>query len=367
MKPQGPIGPPTLICFDGQEVVYGVPGDLLGEFAVPFSINGSGEVGFRSEITGGSAVLLADAQQPLQQFEVVARTGEWALNNPNDLLDVLGDVTGGEHVVRFNSLGRSAFRSTTTGVLAEGIWLDDGQGRIAIANGQTPAPGYLPAPFESFNSPAVTSSGAVAFRACIDPGCLQDGVWYSSGGSLVLVARDNQFAPDATGSTSSGERFDSFADPSLGLSGRCAFRAALKGPGSPQGIWRWSPPSDLRRIVRSGDALRGTSLTFSTFEEELAVADSGEIAFVATMSDGKRGLFLTSQVGTIVKVAKVDEAFMVNGASKTISQIAFHPGSSAQGNGGFVQPLGPTAQVAAVAFTLTFTDLSQATILTTLE
>jgi hypothetical protein len=85
------------------------------------------------------------------------------------------------------------------------------------------------------------------------------------------------------------------------------------------------------------------------------------------MSDGKKALLVTSDAGAIVKIAKVDDSFPIGAVDKDISAISFFPGSAAQGNGGFVQEIGPVNQVAAIAFVLSFTDMGQATILTTLE
>jgi hypothetical protein len=364
LKAPGPIGIANVVCFEGLAVEPGAHPDVYGVPAAPFSITAAGEVGFRTTITGGSALVFAS---PFQVLSIEARTGDFA--DPTiDTFPTLAGPTGDEHAARFSSAGRSAFRSTTSGTSVEGIWYDNGGlGYEFVAHALTLAPGYGSNTFETFKAPAVTSSGVGAFRACVDSGCTQDGVWRWAGTTLQLIAKDNGQAPDGSGSTSGGEFFESFSNPGIGLSGALAFRAVLKTQGAPQGIWRWTPTGSLRRVVRSGDALRGTSLTFASFDEAVSVADSGQIAFQATMSDNESGLFVTSDIGTIVKIAKANEAFTIGGVTKTIEAILFNPGSAAAGNGGFVQQLGLTNQVAGIAYTLTFTDAQQATVLTTLE
>lgn len=85
------------------------------------------------------------------------------------------------------------------------------------------------------------------------------------------------------------------------------------------------------------------------------------------MSDGKDALFVTSELGTIVKIAKVDETFLIGGTSKTIAGINFIPGSSAQGNGGYVHELGVVNQTAAIAFVLSFANSDEAVVLSTIK
>lgn len=364
LKAPGPIGPSTAVSFEGLGVLPAPHPDVYGVPAAPFSLTGAGEVGFRTTITGGTAMVFADAFQTLN---VLVRTGDQA-DPSTDELEELASATGGEYIAKFNGAGRSTFRSTTNGLSQEGIWYDDGVRHESVAIGQAVATGYGgTATFKRFNAPAMAATGVVAFRACVTNDCSEDGIWLSSGSGLQLIAKDLGPAPDGSGSTASGELFDTFSDPSIGLSGAIAFRAILKPQGAPQGIWRWTPSGSLRRIVRTGDSLRGTTLTFASFESQVAMADSGQIAFQATMSDGMLGLFVLSDIGTILKLAKVGEAFPIGGVNKTIAQIDFNPGSAAQGNGGFVQELGVVPQIAGIAFGLTFTDSQQATILMTVE
>lgn len=359
----GPLGPATAVCFEGLGVNPAPHPDVYGVPAAPFALTAAGEVGFRTTITGGTAMVFADQFQVL---DVLVRTGDFA-EPTTDKLEEIAAPTGGEYVAKFNGAGRSTFRSTTNGLSEEGIWYDDGVRHESVAIGKAVAPGYGGQVFETFSSPAMAATGVVAFRACVNADCTLDGIWLSSSSGLQLIAKDGSLAPDGSGSTASGEEFDAFSDPVIGLSGALAFRAILKSQGAPQGIWRRTASGSLRRIVRTGDLLRGTGLTFVSFESQVSIADSGQIAFVATMSDGKPGLFVLSDIGTIVKIVKEGEAFMIDGVNKIVDEIVFNPGSAAAGNGGFVQELGVVPLIAGIAYGLTFTDSQQATILTTLE
>lgn len=370
LRAPGASSPLIGVCFKGKLVQPGISTDTYNLVAIPFALTENGEVGFRASITssigGDAALVFADSAQNLQ---IVARKND-AAPGTADLYNQIADATNGEFIAKFDSTGRSAFRATTSGVSLRGIWVDDGgPDESLIADTQVAAPGYPLQNFQSFKSPAVTSAGTVAFRACVDSACNQDGIWRDDGSILTLIAKDDADAPDASGNQSPPDKFDSFSNPAVGLSGAIAFRAVLKTSSGvpPEGIWRWRPYAGLRRIVKSGDSLRGTSLTFVSFEEVVAVADSGEVAFEATMSDGKEGLFVTSDLGWIVKIAKVGEAFPVGGVNKNISIVNWVAGSTAQGNGGFVQDLAPIHQVAAIAYELRFEDVTSAVVLTTLE
>jgi hypothetical protein len=370
LRAPGALSPLIGVCFKGKLVQPGISTDTYNLVAIPFALTEIGEVGFRASITssvgGDAALVFSDSAQNLQ---IVARKNDPAPGTV-DLYNQIADGTNGAYLARFDSTGRSAFRATTSGASIQGIWVDDaGPDESLVADTQLTAPGFEPLEFQEFKSPAVTSGGIVAFRACVDSACNLDGIWRDDGTSLTLVAKDDAEAPDAFGDPVSTDKFNSFSNPAVGLSAAIAFRAVLKASSGapPEGIWRWRPYAGLRRIVKSGDSLRGTSLTFVSFEEVVAVADSGEVAFEATMSDGKDGLFVTSDLGWIVKIAKVGEAFPVGGVNKNISIVNWVAGSTAQGNGGFVQDLAPVHQVAAIAYGLRFEDMTSAVVLTTLE
>lgn len=365
LRAPGPTSPLISVCREGQEIVTGDPTQTYGTVTAPFSVTAAGQVGFHTSINGAvsgdNALMFADVNQTLQ---IVARKNGPAPGPGGGVFNVIGDTTVGVSRVRFDSNGRAAYLASTLGPTNSGVWLDDGFAVSRIADQNTTADGYSPQTFLKFFSPTVTATGSLAFRGCVDSNCNFDGIWRSTGGQPVLIAKDSGTAPDDLGAPD--ETFDSFSNPVVGASGTLAFHAVLKSTAA-QGIWRWTSAQGLRRVVKQGDVLRASPYTFGVINDRIAVADWGTIAFEATMSDSKDALFVTSELGAIVKVAKVGESFPIGGVNKSIASIDFIPGSSAQGNGGFVHEIGAYGQIAAIVYVLQFSDNTRAVILTTIE
>ena len=211
------------------------------------------------------------------------------------------------------------------------------------------------------------------FRGCFIVGCGDDGLWSGQPNSVSLVVRQGNPAPDPAGA-SSGDTFVNLFNPVLNDAGAIAFRAQTTGQNN-EGIWRRASQfgPQLKRIVRKNDFLRGTSLQFAAFGTDLAISETGEIAFTATMSDSKMGLFTTVQLGAnpvIVKIVKEGEAFdFTPTLSKVVANIVFYPGAYPMGTTGFIHVDSSPAQPQAVGFALSFTDVpqSRALVLSTVE
>ena len=74
LRGPGASAPLISVCFDGQEIVAGVPTQTYGPATVPFSLTATGQVGFHaainSTVSGDNALVFADANQLLQ---IIAR------------------------------------------------------------------------------------------------------------------------------------------------------------------------------------------------------------------------------------------------------------------------------------------------------
>lgn len=368
-----------IVCYEGQPV-SGTTSDTILVAASPRAIATNGDVGFRASTSSAtpnsSGVFRWEAQT--SALQLVAHTDQLAVGT-SDLFSLLANTTNQPYVAEFGSSAHGAFRATVkppggSGISGIGVWIDDPNSGVTHVHDTTDfALGVFnpPTPFVDFHAPAVNSLGRVAFRACLAAGCVDDGVWTGLPGGVALVARKLDSAPNGSGGDS-GDDFVTFSDPAVNESGAIAFRAETTGM-HPEGIWRRASQFGvgLRRVVRHGDLLRGTSLQFVAFGEDVAVSDSGELAFTATMSDNKNGLFTTATFGAtplVVKIVKEGEAFPFSPTQdKVVTDILFHSGAYAMGSTGFIQTASVPAQPQGIGFALTFADASRALVLSTVE
>jgi hypothetical protein len=216
----------------------------------------------------------------------VASTKDAAAEIPSAAFSVFGNPA-------INGLDHAAFQSTVTGSAGSGvntannsgIWAGSGTNeRILVARTGTPAPGYSSAPgstvgtFGTLSDPVYADDDSVAFLGKLVASISVDnnnntGIWATTSGSLALVAREGDLAPDATGTTTAGGPvFASFSQFVLPDQGGVVFLATLStGSGgvvaaTSHGIWAVGTDGVLRQIVRTGEALsiNGSPKTIST-------------------------------------------------------------------------------------------------------
>lgn len=177
----------------------------------------------------------------------------------------------------------------------DGIWTSGlGTQTLVIREGD-PAPGlaggaaYLPKPPISMNR-----SGQLAFlRSVVGPGGtplpVNQAIWSTSSGSLLLVASDGLKAPG----TGPGVNFQSFGSrpPNINDLGRTAFLASVAGPGvitniNHEGIWfeGWGGAPGLALAVRAGDAApgAGAGVTFVNLRNP-SVNNAGQMVFLSSL------------------------------------------------------------------------------------
>jgi hypothetical protein len=145
------------------------------------------------------------------------------------------------------------------------------------------------ATFSSLGLPALNASGHTAFRAFlggVDVRMSNDvGIWSEGQGTLALIAREGDHAPDAP----AGVKFHSFYDPALNAAGRTAFVAELPTthglrPYQDDGIWSEGSGA-LAQVARFGIPAPGMpGLTFSSFNAPVMNA-SGHTAFRGSAED----------------------------------------------------------------------------------
>jgi len=233
-----------------------------------------------------------------------------------------------------NDLDHIAFQATVTGGSGSGmttannsgIWADIGtNGLTLIAQTGTSAPGYTPGSnvgtFATLSDPVYSDSDAVAFIGTLSGSGAANatvtksnntGIWATTSGLLLLVARTGDLAPDANGTrSSSGPVFASFQQFSLPDQGGVVILANLVSgrpgpggvvPGNTQGIWAVDTAGTLKQIIRTGESLAVNGLaktlsSLSIFNVPSASAgqtrhfnNPGDLIYKVTFTDGSPGI-----------------------------------------------------------------------------
>jgi len=255
----------------------------------------------------------------------VVLTKDPAPGIPGAIFSVLGNpiVTDSNHT----AFQATVTGSATAGIIASGsaannsgIWADSGtHGRMLIVRTGTTAPGYAgsgPAvgTFATLSDPVYADDDAVAFLGTlVKTGGVtvanNTGVWATASGSLALVARTGDPAPDASGSTSASSPvfavFSQFVLPSRG--GVIVFATLKTGvagvvAANSQGIWAVDASGVLKQIIRTGAALtvNGSAKIVSSLMVFNAPAypagqtrhfnNSGDLIYKVIFSDSSSGV-----------------------------------------------------------------------------
>src|SRR5262249_32029977 len=148
-----------------------------------------------------------------------------------------------------------------------GIWAQTGEGQLVlIAREGDAAPTASGSLFASFGDPVYNQDDHIAFMAKLKPGsgnataANAAGIWSNVGGTLALVARQGA---DAAGVT--GGKWSSFMSLGLPDTGGVVFIAKLKGakPANDVGIWAADVAGNVSLVAREGDQVNvgGTQKT----------------------------------------------------------------------------------------------------------
>ena len=230
-----------------------------------------------------------------------------------------------------NDLDHIAFQATVTGsgvfstggtANNSGIWAQSGTNGLGlIARTGSNAPGYdgiTPVgTFAVLSDPVYSGSDAVAFLGTLVTGSTitatnKTGIWATTSGTLALVARAGDFAPDMNGNSGPGSPvFSTFSQFVLPEQGGVVMAATLvSGTGgvvsaNNQGIWAVDTSGVLKQVIRKGDALtfNGKAKTLAGLTIFNAPAAStgqtrhfnypGDLLYTATFSDGTTGIVQT--------------------------------------------------------------------------
>jgi hypothetical protein len=179
----------------------------------------------------------------------------------------------------------------TGGSSAGGIFRYDGATGSSIALLGASAPGAEPGTFSTFLYPAVNASGDVVFMAAVVGSTMEGGIFVHSGGELRPVAFPDDPAPGTSGGTITSLP----SPPVIAGTGDVVFPVGISGGSVAGAVYRYSAASQsLSPVVRAGRTAPGTGGERFVSFGSVAANSAGQVAFEATLSDGRVGVFLAS-------------------------------------------------------------------------
>jgi hypothetical protein len=254
----------TLVARQGAAAA-GVPGSVYGVLDPPsmfnsgqVAINNAGQVAFGGYL-GNTGVVALWMGKP-DALNLVARQG--ALTHDSTVL-----LFGPLNQILLNEQGDVAFAQynpSAPNLTIQAIWAGNPNSLHLVAQVGSAAPGTNGLPYTVLNPFVLNDRGQVAFQGFL-PGTGLDGnyegIWRGNPTSIQLVAKTFDPAPDTI-----SQRFQSVDLPTTNKSGAIAFRAWLDPAlnGNDQGIWVGTP-GNIQPMVRSGDPAPGSGAVFDHF------------------------------------------------------------------------------------------------------
>ncbi len=291
----------------------------------PLSLNNLGQTAFSGMLTGSGVNSTNNVglwSEVSGSLALVARKGSQAPGMPDGAVfnPVFSFVSSD-----LNNAGQTAFLSPVTGGGVDstnnrGIWLETSGSLALVARSGSPAPGTSGLNFGGFTHIALNDAGQIAFSGADSSG--RSGLWSSALGGLALVARSGDRAPG----TEDGVVFASLitpgsdrAYPTLNAAGQTAFFGALSGSGisasNDLGIWATDQSGAVQLIAREGNPVQVAPGDFRTVGElrfltrgltpqptgnsdgrPSAFNNLGQLAFMASFTDGTSGIFVSNRV-----------------------------------------------------------------------
>ena len=208
--------------------------------------------------------------------------------------------------------GALAFRGSMLGtgisqyINDTGLWSSDGSTLALNAQQGTEAVGTQNLNYQLLQSPAVNSSGQIAFTGSYEgthPFDPYYAVWSAGSGTLTRIANEHSTPPGFSGSV----RFDGFSQVRINDAGQTSFRAGLTGPGisSSNDIGIWSDRSGTLDIIyQTSDPSPGTGSAFRDIDL-FTMNQSDEIALVGQSTNNVKGIW-AERSGTLQPIVLDD-------------------------------------------------------------
>lgn len=246
----------------------------------PHGLANSGAVAFLSSLSGGSAASGIFVGTGAGETSVVLEGDATPAGGNYDTFRYPGGSRSG-HVLFVADIAG--------GPPDVGIFRYQGAAGSSIAFSGGTAPGTDEGTFTDFYYPAANASGDVVFLASVDGSVPLAGIFVDLDGDLRPVAIENDPAPQSSGGTITSVP----APPAVASSGDVVFPAVISGGSVGAAVYRYAAASQsLSPVVFAGDAAPQTDgASFVSFGA-VAANDAGQVAFQATLSDGRLGIFL---------------------------------------------------------------------------
>jgi hypothetical protein len=302
-----------LVAEVGDEAPGTSPGVTFAHISTLYpSINASGKTTFIASLTGSGidstnngGIWTGDADG----LQLVARRGD---NAPGAAAGVSFSEFVGPYVSPpLNTDNQIAFSAGLTDG-NEGIWtgMPGSLSLVALKGTQAPGmpAGWLFSDFVDRNigyEVRLNNANQVAFMAEVsDGGASKYGVWMGTPGNLNVVGLSGDQAPGAP----LGVSFTAFFPWDLGSNnaGQIAGGAALDDGNG--GIWATDVTGELQLIALGGEVIEVAPDDFRTIDTAFMRGDTatsgrltglndlGQVAFVATFTDGTYGIFVSNKV-----------------------------------------------------------------------
>jgi hypothetical protein len=247
-------------------------GGNYGSFSSqPVVVNGSGQVTFYADLTGGSSTGGSFLAVP-GSVQTVALKGTAAPAG--------GNYTG-IGTPALSASGQVAFQSALSGPETEGIFAGVPGALQTVAIRGAPAPGG--STYGQLNGVTMNSSGQVAFEGVRSIG--DTGLFFGTPGAIQAVALQGSPAPGGGNYGLLGSA------PELSSTGLLTFRAGLTGTFANHAVFAGAP-GDLQTVASQGSgAPAGGSYNNLVVP---VINDSGQVAFHATLTGGSsnQGIFV---------------------------------------------------------------------------
>jgi hypothetical protein len=171
----------------------------------------------------------------------------------------------------------------------EGVYVSDGTNpHVTIADTTTAGGmfgGGVGLLFPTFNRPAISDNGSVAFVASL-----------TAGGAGIFIG--NGSGPPVTIADTSGP-MAAFGGVSINAAGKVAFQASTDA--GTQAIYTWLGG----QLTLMADTTGALSALFNP-----SISDQGQVAFLADLHDGSRAIYLAKSPQSLVEIISTDAQLM---------------------------------------------------------
>ena len=253
-----------------------------------FGMNSLGDTVFEAAVmNGGSSTMALFVRSAGGVLTQRAAEGDAPANGGGHTFTTFGGPS-------INASGDVAFEAALTGGAAGyGLFVDDGSGPGTLALAGDAAPGTGGGTFFQFFFPAVNAGGDVVFLAATGGGTASGGLFHASPTITPLLV-DGDSVPGA-GVVSALSSLPVVQDD-----GRVAMSLGFSTGPVTGGVYERMPTGHYAPVALAFEPAPGAGgAVFSSFGY-LDGNAAGEVAFQATLDDGRTGIFLATPVAAAV-------------------------------------------------------------------